>query len=127
MSKIEKNWLEWLVFALGLVLVAGAVGYLVYDGATLGDSPPSIELVLGTPEQKPHAFIVPVTLINHGDETAEGVEVEVTLEQAGAPSERGHFTIAFLPRRARREAWVAFQTDPRGGQLKPRVLGYEKP
>ncbi|HEV7905492.1 MAG TPA: hypothetical protein VGO96_16745 [Pyrinomonadaceae bacterium] len=133
MSKLQKNWLEWTVFACGLVLVVATLGYLAYEGATMGNDPPSIEVRLGTPEQRTHNFIVPVTVTNHGDETAEGITVEVTLENNGSgeggSSEpvRGELTIAFLPRRATREGWVTFQQDPRSGRLTARVLGYEKP
>jgi uncharacterized protein (TIGR02588 family) len=134
MSKLQKNWLEWVVFACGLVLVVSTLGYLAYEGATMGDDPPSIEVRLGTPEQRTHNFIVPVTVTNHGDETAEGITVEVTLENnvggaGGAAGEpvRGELTIAFLPRRATREGWVTFQQDPRAARLTARVLGYEKP
>ena len=127
MSKLQKNWLEWSVFAVGLALVLFTLGYLVYEGATMGDAPPSIEARLGTPEQRPHNFIVPVTLLNHGDQTAESVTVEVVLENEGQEKERGELFVAFLPRRARHEGWVAFSQDPRAGRLKARVLGYGKP
>ena len=125
MSKLRKNWLEWLVFAAGLLLVSSALGYLVYDGATLGDAPPSIEVRLGEPEPRAQNFIVPVSVVNRGDLTAEGVQVEVVLK--GASEERSEFVLAFLPRGATREGWVAFRADPRLGQLEARVVGYEKP
>jgi uncharacterized protein (TIGR02588 family) len=125
--RVEKNWLEWGVFGLGLLLVAGTLGYLVYDGATDAGNPPTVEVRLGEPRPTGHSFIVPVTVYNQGDQTAEGVTVEVTLEAGGGEPERGEFTVAFLPRRATREGWVAFRTDPRSGRLTPRVLGYEKP
>jgi len=126
--RVEKNWLEWAVFGVGLLLVAGALGYLVYDGASAGDAPPAVEVRLGEPRPTGHNYVVPVTVTNHGDHTAEGVTVEVTLEGAGGGEpERGELTVAFLPRRATREGWVAFRTDPRNGRLTPRVLGYEKP
>ena len=127
-KKLQKNWVEWAVFALGLLLVTSTLAYLAYDAATITDAPPSIEVRAGQPEQRPHNFIVPVSLINHGDQTAEGVLVEVVLENGGQEKERGEFTVAFLPRRSTREGWVAFQTDPRTvEQIKARVLGYEKP
>ena len=125
MSKIQKNWFEWVVFAAGAVLVAATLAYLAYDGATLGDAPPSIEVQVGAPERRAQNFIVPVTISNRGDSTAEGVQVEVVLR--GAVEERGEFVVAFLPRGAKREGWVAFQSDPRAGELKARVVGYEKP
>jgi uncharacterized protein (TIGR02588 family) len=127
MSKLHKNWLEWIVFAVGLVLVAGTLAYLVYEGMTMGNSPPSLEVRLGTPEQRPHSFIVPVTVVNHGDKTAGGIRIEVLMESAGARQERGELDIPFLPRGATREGWVTFEQDPRSAQLKARVLGYEEP
>ena len=127
-KKLQKNWVEWLVFGTGLALVVSTLVYLAYDAATITDAPPSIEVSTGQPVQRPHNFILPVTLTNHGDQTAEGVSVEVVLESGGAEKERGEFTVAFLPRRSTREGWVAFQTDPRTVEhVKARVTGYEKP
>ena len=125
MSKLQKNWFEWAVFAVGLLLSAATLGYLAYDGATLSDAPPAIEVSLGQPERRGAQFVVPVALSNREGQTAEGVKVEVTLK--GEQEERGEFVVAFLPRGATREGWVAFQTDPRAGQLTARVVGYEKP
>lgn len=127
MKKIQKNWLEWVVFAIGLVLVSLTLGYLLYAGATMGDEPPSLEVRLGTPEQRQFNFIVPVTVVNHGDETAEGVRIEVVMQNGGEEKARGELDIAFLPRHGTREGWVTFDQDPRTTQLKARVLGYQKP
>ena len=126
-TKVEKNWLEWIVFGVGLVLVACVLGFLVYDGARMGAAPPDIQLEIGPTVRRGEVFVVRVTAINSGDETAEGVQIEVVLEAGGGEPERGEFAIAFLPRRATRNGWVTFRTDPSAGQLKARVLGYEKP
>ena len=127
-SKVQKNWLEWVVFGVGTLLVLSTLGFLVYDGATsAGDEPPALTVVTGTPEQKGEQFIVPVTVRNDGGQTAEGVTIEVTLERDGAEAERGEFAVAFLPRGGKREGFVTFRTDPRTARLVPRVLGYEKP
>lgn len=126
-KKLEKNWLEWAVFAVGLVLVVSTLAYLVYDGVTLGDAPPLLEVKTGTPEQRGYSYMVPVVITNHGDQTAEGVEIEVVAEHEGK-EERAEFAVAFIPRKATREGWATFQTDPRTArQIKARVLGYEKP
>jgi len=127
MKKMKKNWLEWSVFATGLILVCATLGYFLYAGLSLGDKPPNLEVRLGTPEQQQFNFIVPVTVINHGDETAEGVQVEVIMESGGEQKARGELEIAFLPRHATREGWVTFDQDPRAAQLKACVLGYQKP
>jgi uncharacterized protein (TIGR02588 family) len=127
MNKLQKNWFEWIVFALGLILVSSTLGYLIYAGASMGNEPPSLEVRLGTPEQRQFNFIVPVTVINHGDETAEGVRIEVVMESGGEVKERGEFDVPFVPRHATREGWVTFEQDPRIAQLKARVRGYQKP
>lgn len=127
-KKLEKNWVEWVVFVVSLVLVGSTLAYLAYDAATLGDAPPSIEVRTGEPLQRPHNFVIPVTVINHGDQTAEGVHIEVVLESGGEKKEQAEFQVAFLPRRSTREGWVAFQLDPRTVErVKARVTGYEKP
>jgi uncharacterized protein (TIGR02588 family) len=126
--KLEKNWLEWVVFAASLVLVVSTLGYLVYDSATLGNAPPNIQFQLGKPQPQLNHFIVPVSVTNQGDETAEGVQVEVVLESGGQEQESAQFEIAFLPRHSTREGWVTFETDPRTvDEMKARVLGFEKP
>ncbi len=127
-KKLEKNWVEWIVFGVGLALVVSTLSYLAYDALTMSDAPPSIEVRVGEPQQRPHNFVVPVTIINHGDQTAEGVQIEVVLESNNEEKERGEFALAFLPRRSTREGWVSFQTDPRTVErVKARVMGYEKP
>ncbi|HKG13567.1 MAG TPA: hypothetical protein VKB12_09505 [Pyrinomonadaceae bacterium] len=127
-GRVEKNWFEWAVFGVGLLLVASTLSYLVYDGATAADTPPDVEVELGEPRQGGVGFLVPVTVFNRGGETAEGVTVEVVLEAAGSPEpERGEFTVAFLPRGGTREGWVSFRADPRAGKLSARAHGYEKP
>ena len=128
MKKLEKNWLEWLVFTASLILVMSTLGYLVYDGATFGEAPPSIEFQLGQPQQRSNRFVVPVSVTNRGDETAQGVHIEVTLESGGKEQENADFEIAFLPRHSTRKGWVTFKTDPRSAeQMEARVLGFEKP
>lgn len=127
MNKLQKNWFEWIVFALGLILVSYTLGYLIYAGASMGHEPPSLEVRLGTPEQRQFNFIVPVTVVNHGDETAEGVRIEVVMESGGEVKSRGEFDVPFLPRHATREGSVTFEQDPRTAQLKAHVRGYQKP
>ena len=126
MKKVEKNWLEWTVFAFSALLIVGVIGFLCYESATMGDAPPDIHVQIGKPEQRAGHFAVPIETTNKGDHTAEGVHIEVVLKGAGE-EETGDFEIQFLPRHGSREAWVTFKNDPRNGTLEARVLGYEKP
>lgn len=122
----DKNWLEWTAFAVGLVLVLGTLGYLGYDGFTMDDQPPYLEIQLGAPLARENAFLVPVAVTNRGDQSAEDVRVEVVLAH-GQARERGELDMAFLPRGATRHGWVTFHADPRAGAMTSRVLGYERP
>ena len=115
-----------MVFGVSAVLIAMVIGFLVFESATIGDALPDIQLRLGTPEARSSYFAVPLEVTNKGDQTAEGVHIEVVL-RSGGKEERADLEIAFLPRRGSREAWVTFKTDPRQGTLEARVLGYEKP
>jgi uncharacterized protein (TIGR02588 family) len=109
MTAPRKNWIEWSVFALSALLISFVIGFLVYESATIGNAPPDIRVQLGPPEARAGYFAVPVEATNSGDQTAEGVQIEVTL-QTGGKEETGSFEIAFLPRRGSREAWVTFKT-----------------
>ncbi len=125
-KKIQKNWLEWMVFGVSAVLLLLVISFLGYEAATLGDALPDIQLQTGTPEARSGYFAVPIEVTNKGDQTAEGVHIEVVL-RSGRQEERSDIDIQFLPRRGKREAWVTFKTDPRTATLEARVLGYEKP
>jgi uncharacterized protein (TIGR02588 family) len=125
-QKITKNWLEWTVFGVSAALIALVIGFLIFESATIGDALPDIQVRTGTPEPRTGYFAVPLEVTNKGDQTAEGVHIEVVL-RSGGQEENADLEIAFLPRRGAREAWVTFKTDPRQGTLEARVLGYEKP
>ena len=126
MKKLQKNWLEWSVFAFSAALILTVISFLAYETATIGHAPPDIHLQIGAPEPRAGYFAVPIEAMNKGDHTAEGVHIEVVLK-SGANEETGDFEIAFLPRRGSRAAWVTFKSDPRNGTMEARVLGYEKP
>lgn len=127
MSRLNKNGLEWAVFAVSLVLVLGTVGFLVYDMVRGGNAPPSLSVELGQPKRQGGEWAVPVTVENRGGETAEGAQIEVTLSVPGEPPERARFEIAFVPSGSRREGFVTFAGDPARGRLSGRVAGFETP
>ena len=127
MNRKHKHPLEWIVFGVSLVLVAGTVGFLAWDAARGEDSPAALSVELGPPEPRAGVWAVPVTVHNRGDMTAEGVRVEVTLEAPGTQVETADFEAAFVPRRSKREGWVTFRSDPARGRLRGRAVGYENP
>ncbi len=127
MKKPDKNWLEWIIFAVSLCLVLGIAGILISQYLSLGERPPDPQMQLGAPEAHEGYFAVPITVSNRGDETIENVHLEVTLQLPGGESEKGECDLPYLPRRGTRQAWVTFRHDPREGKLESRILGYQKP
>jgi uncharacterized protein (TIGR02588 family) len=126
-QKVKKNPLEWTVFTVSLLAILATAGFLIRDAVTDRGTPPDLRIELGAPEARSGVFAVPVTVRNLGDETAEGVRVEVISEAPGRAPERAEVEMAFIPRQSQREGWVTFRHDPRQGRLTGRAVGYEKP
>jgi len=123
---LEKNSLEWTVFGVALILLVATLAHLVREAVTAGASPPEVVVQLGTPKRVEEGFQVPVTVANRGDHTAEDLSVTITLALT-AEREEAVLTIAFLPPRSRRDGWVTFRGDPRGGELQVGPVGYASP
>ncbi|MGH7199638.1 MAG: hypothetical protein ACREJB_03475, partial [Planctomycetaceae bacterium] len=99
---MNKNWLEWTVFAVGCVLAAGTLGLLGYEMLNHKDTPPLIEVHLGTAQPRSGHYVVPLEVFNRGNSTAEAVQVEVTLVPQQGREEKSTVEFAFLPRRSSR-------------------------
>jgi uncharacterized protein (TIGR02588 family) len=124
--RVEKNFLEWTVFAVGLVLVLATLAYLIREIVTTGSKPPELIVTLGSSRPVTNGFQVPVTVVNRGDQVAEGVSVTVALATKTG-REEGMLIIAFLPRQSRREGWVTFRSNPGDGDLEIGPVVYESP
>jgi uncharacterized protein (TIGR02588 family) len=127
--KEQRNWLEWTVFLLGGGLVCSVLGYLIYLALTVQLVPPQIEVKLKDIVACPGGYQVKVFALNRGSQTAEGVEIEVSLKPSEGDEERSAFTIDFLPENTEEAGWVTFSLDPqaRGSELQARVLGFKVP
>jgi uncharacterized protein (TIGR02588 family) len=125
--KPAKNWLEWSVFAAGLVLVLGTLGFLVRESFVAAGGPPEVVARLGPAKAAAGGFMVPVEVRNMGQDTAEDVQVTVILELPQGDPEEAVLAIAFLPRDSRRDGWVTFQNDPRRGTLRLGPIAFEVP
>lgn len=126
-NKPEKNWLEWSVFGVGLVLVLATLGFLVREALVGSGGPPEVVARLGAPRASAGGYMVPVEVANVGEGTAEDVTVTVVLEGAGEEREEAQLEIAFLPRDSRRNGYVTFQRDPTGGGLRLGPIAFEVP
>lgn len=124
----KKNFLEWTVFAISLLLVAAILGYLAFQVYTEKEETPDI-LVETKPDpsdNNPYRYLV--TVQNIGGQTAENVTIEVAVKKNGQDVEKNELQIAFVPKESEREGWVNFSKDPaQADTVEAHVISFKKP
>ena len=120
---------EKLAGLLGLLLVLGVLGYLVYEGVR-----PRSEAAIVTAVESitPQAggYLVTFTASNEGRQTAASVLVEGALyDAAGAeePVETAEMTFDYIPDQSDRSGALVFERDPRQYELRLQVKGFMDP
>lgn len=126
-SSSEIPTLEWVVGALGLLIVLAAVGVLIFE-ATVGDnSPPDVKLTVQSIVERPHGFLVKIRAENIGGEPAASVGISAELMEKEAVLETSSLEFDYLPAHSTRDAGIFFQRDPRDKQIRLQARGYEVP
>jgi uncharacterized protein (TIGR02588 family) len=118
---------EWIVAAIGLVLVASVIGFLLYEVIAGSRLPPDVKLSVDSVVQIRNGFLAKITAVNEGGITAEGVDIEGELKRGTETIERSRTTIDYLPPRSEKKAGLFFTQDPRQLDLQVRSFGYEEP
>jgi uncharacterized protein (TIGR02588 family) len=118
---------EWVVAALGAVLVAGTIGYLVWLALSRDQTPPDVRVVAGEVLALRHGFLVEFEAVNAGGSAAAELLVEGELEGPDGVIETAEATIDYLPPRSVREGGLLFSRDPRAQTLRLRAKGYVEP
>ncbi|MBX3742951.1 MAG: hypothetical protein KF712_18345 [Akkermansiaceae bacterium] len=121
-----KNPLEWAVFGISVLLVAGMVAFLGWDAFALEDGPAAFHVKTGDAMQVSGTTVVPVHITNTGSTTAAEVMVVVTAGFASGEKE-STLTIDFIPRGGSREARAVFAGTEQPTALAARVAGYIEP
>lgn len=124
----DKNFLEWTVFTISLLLVLGIILYLSYEVYTEKPSTPDLYVEYKQDPSEHAANRYHITVKNDGGETAEEVHVELSMEKAGAEIEVAQLQIPFSPKKSKREGWITFKNDPsKADTIVARVVSYKKP
>jgi uncharacterized protein (TIGR02588 family) len=118
---------EWIVAAIGVLLVGGAIGYLVYHSMTRGETPPDIRVDAEQVLELAHGYVVQFRALNEGGSAAAQVTIEGELVGPDGATERGETVLDYLPPRSDRAGALLFDSDPRRGELRLRATGYAKP
>ncbi len=127
-SQIEKTpALEWLAAAIGLILVVGTLGFLIYSAATEPDSPPQLIIREYSVSQNESGYLVNFSLYNDGARNAADVVVEGKITQGGEDLETSSVTVDYSPSHSKREGGLIFTKNPKDFEFQIRALGYMKP
>jgi uncharacterized protein (TIGR02588 family) len=119
--------LEWVVAGLGALLVAGTIGYLVFQALGRDQTPPDVEIVALRVLAREHGHLVEFRAVNQGGATATQLLVEGELAGPDGPVETAAATLDYLPPGSEREGGLLFSRDPRAFELHLRAKGYAKP
>ena len=123
----SPSLLEWIFAAIGVLIVASAIGFLVYRGATKGDTPPAIKVEVESVTPTGENYLVNFRVHNTGDTTAAGLTIEGELKNGEKPEETSAVTMTYVPAQSARRGGLFFTKNPNEFQLKIRAKGYERP
>jgi uncharacterized protein (TIGR02588 family) len=118
---------EWIVAAIGLLLLVGSIGLLSYEALTSDMSPPDITIQIESVQAVTGGYVVTLRVMNSGTATAAAVRVEGVLKRAMTVIETSEMTIDYVPARSERSGGLFFQNDPQQFQREFRALGYQAP
>ncbi len=121
-----KNRLEWAVFGLSCLLIAGVVGFLIQEATRSGDRHPKLKSTVSLIEKHADRSVVELVVTNEGGGTAADLSVQVI---ADFPSGKQETEVAFnfVPRQATRRARVDFLSTETATGVTPGVHSYREP
>lgn len=113
---------EWVTFAVSLAVLSVLVAFIAVQ-IPKSKSPPAPRAMVGAIVQREGLYVVPVTIENEGDATAEAVQVLATLE-IGDDEHTADQVVDFLAGGETEKLEFVFEDDPDDGELDVTVGGY---
>jgi uncharacterized protein (TIGR02588 family) len=117
---------EWVAAAVAAVTIFSAIGTLLIVGRR-ERTPPILSVRVEGIEPAGLLFRVRFAVRNDGGSTAAEVVVRGDLQTGGRPAESGEVTFDYVPDGSERRGALLFTSDPRGGRVAVRALGYREP
>src|SRR5688572_8871676 len=96
-STDETPPLEWAVAALGVVIVATALAFLIYEGVAGDRSAPDIRIEIKETAPIRNGYRVRFEATNEGGEAAANVVIEGELVEGEKSLETSEASIGYLP------------------------------
>jgi uncharacterized protein (TIGR02588 family) len=121
-----SKW-SWLVAAVGLVLIVGSAGFMLYRAFAGDSSPPDLVIETDSVVSTGAGYLVPIRVRNRGGSAAAGLIVEGVLKQRTTTVEASMVAMTYVPAGSQRRAGLIFSRDPQKFDLQVRAKGYEQP
>lgn len=125
--KTQTPALEWFFAAIGLILVVGIIGFLIYEITTDEGKPAELNLKIEEVIPNGNGFLVKFALENMGDETAAGITVEGEIKKGTESVEKSDVTVNYVPSHSEKKGRMLFSEDPRKFEFKIRAKGFNNP
>jgi uncharacterized protein (TIGR02588 family) len=119
--------LEWIVGAIGALLVGGTIAFLVYHALARDQTAPDVRVVEHRVLALQDRYLVQFRVFNQGGSAAAELTIEGELISPDGSAETSEAVLDYVPARSSREGGLWFSGDPRAGQLTLRATGYADP
>jgi uncharacterized protein (TIGR02588 family) len=118
---------EWIAAGIGVLLLLGAIGQLLFSALDRDETPPDIELTVQRVTLRNASYVLSIRASNQGGATAAEIEIEGTLDATDGTTEISRLTLDYLPPRSEHTGGLVFSNDPNAGNLALRVKGFVSP
>ncbi|UEM01840.1 hypothetical protein JL101_017745 [Skermanella rosea] len=118
--------LEWATALLGLAMMVGSIGLILYD-AFDQDTPPKLQAHAERHSTIDGRHLVEFVVTNDGGATAARVTVEGTLGKAGTAVETASVTFDYVPAHSRTRGGMLFDHDPGTHDVTFEAKSYTEP
>lgn len=119
--------LEYVVAALGCVLVFGSIAFMVYTEVVASDKPPMLNVAVKKVERLDSGYLVTFDVKNEGEYAAASATVKGELISDGKAKETRTTTVAYVPAKSTRSGGLFFSSDPDEHKLEINAMGYSEP
>jgi uncharacterized protein (TIGR02588 family) len=119
--------LEWVLGAVGALLLASGLAFLIHEGLTNDDGPGEVTAEVIEIAAAGDAFVVRYTLHNAGRETLTNLQMIARVWDGEREIETARALIDHLPGQSVQEGGFYLRNDPRRYRLDIRPEGYQSP
>ena len=118
---------SWVAAAVGLILVGGSAGFLLYQQFANDHTPPLMEIKVESVVPSGEGYVVKISVTNQGSAVASGLVIEGVLSDKSSAVETSTITIDYVPSGSQRQAGLYFTRDPGRFNLQILPKGYVDP